>query len=43
MLDHVGLRTTKIKEMVTFYEKVLAPLGITKQHDYGVAAGFGRS
>jgi len=42
MLDHVGLRTNKVKELVAFYEKVLAPLGYSKLHDFGVAAGFGR-
>lgn len=42
MLDHVGLRTTRVKELVAFYEAALAPLGYAKQVDYGVAAGFGR-
>lgn len=42
MLDHVGLRTQKVKELVAFYEKVLAPLGYSKLRDFGVAAGFGR-
>ena len=42
MLDHVGLRTQKIKEMIAFYEKVLEPLGFSKLRDFGVAAGFGR-
>ncbi|CDZ68303.1 Glyoxalase family protein [Neorhizobium galegae bv. orientalis] len=42
MLDHIGLRTKNVKELVAFYEAALAPLGITKQHDFGVAAGFGR-
>lgn len=42
MLDHIGLRTTKMKEMVAFYEKALAPLGVTKLRDFGVAVGFGR-
>jgi catechol 2,3-dioxygenase-like lactoylglutathione lyase family enzyme len=42
MLDHIGLRTTRIKEMHAFYEAVLAPLGYSKLKDYGVAAGFGK-
>jgi catechol 2,3-dioxygenase-like lactoylglutathione lyase family enzyme len=42
MLDHVGLRTRKVKDLVAFYESALQPLGISKQHDFGVAAGFGR-
>lgn len=42
MLDHVGLRTTRVKELVVFYEKVLAPLGYAKLRDFGVAAGFGK-
>lgn len=42
MLDHIGLRTTRLKEMFAFYEAVLAPLGYSKQKDFGVAAGFGK-
>ena len=42
MLDHIGLRTRQLKEMFAFYEAVLAPLGFSKQKDYGVAAGFGK-
>ena len=42
MLDHIGLRTTRLKEMFAFYEAVLAPLGSSKQMDVGVAAGFGK-
>jgi len=42
MLDHIGLRTKQLKEMFGFYEAVLAPLGFSKQKDFGVAAGFGK-
>jgi len=42
MLDHIGLSTTRLKEMFAFYEAVLAPLGYAKQRDFGVAAGFGK-
>jgi catechol 2,3-dioxygenase-like lactoylglutathione lyase family enzyme len=42
MLDHIGLSTTRLKDMYAFYEAVLAPLGYSKQKDYGVAAGFGK-
>jgi catechol 2,3-dioxygenase-like lactoylglutathione lyase family enzyme len=42
MLDHVGLRTKRLKEMTAFYEAVLAPLGASKQMDFGVAVGFGK-
>lgn len=42
MLDHIGLRTSRMKAMTDFYEAVLAPLGYSKQKDYGVAASFGR-
>jgi catechol 2,3-dioxygenase-like lactoylglutathione lyase family enzyme len=42
MLDHMGLRTRQLKEMFAFYEAVLAPLGFSKQKDFGVAAGFGK-
>jgi catechol 2,3-dioxygenase-like lactoylglutathione lyase family enzyme len=43
MLDHIGLRTTRLKDMYAFYEAALAPLGYAKQKDYGVAAGFGKA
>jgi catechol 2,3-dioxygenase-like lactoylglutathione lyase family enzyme len=42
MLDHIGLRTRNVKGLVSFYEAALAPLGMSKQHDFGVAAGFGK-
>ena len=42
MLDHIGLRTKQLKAMFAFYEAVLAPLGFSKQKDFGVAAGFGK-
>ena len=42
MLDHIGLRTRQTQAMFAFYEAVLAPLGFSKLHDFGVAAGFGR-
>ena len=42
MLDHIGLRTNRLKEMFAFYEAVLAPLGYSKQKGFGVAAGFGK-
>lgn len=43
MLDHIGLRTTRLKDMFAFYEAVLAPLGYSKRKDFGVAAGFGKA
>jgi catechol 2,3-dioxygenase-like lactoylglutathione lyase family enzyme len=42
MLDHVGLRTKQLSQMKAFYEAVLAPLGASKQADFGTAAGFGK-
>lgn len=42
MLDHIGLRTRKLKEMFAFYDAVLAPLGYAKGKDFGVAAGYGK-
>ena len=42
MLDHIGLRTKNVKALISFYEAALAPLGISKQRDFEVAAGFGR-
>lgn len=34
MLDHVFLTVTDIKRSVAFYEKALAPLGISERFDY---------
>jgi hypothetical protein len=46
MLDHLGIAvpTSKFQEVVNFYIAALAPLGITKQLEFGgVAVGLGAS
>jgi catechol 2,3-dioxygenase-like lactoylglutathione lyase family enzyme len=42
ILDHVGLTVSDLARSTAFYEKALAPLGITKAMSYEVACGFGR-
>jgi catechol 2,3-dioxygenase-like lactoylglutathione lyase family enzyme len=41
-LDHIGINVTDYTRSKTFYEKALAPLGITLAMEYGKAGGFGR-
>ena len=41
MLDHVGIQVADVPAAVAFYEAVLAPLGYSKQMDFGQAIGFG--
>jgi catechol 2,3-dioxygenase-like lactoylglutathione lyase family enzyme len=41
-LDHIGINASDYAKSKTFYEKALAPLGITAVMEYGTAAGFGR-
>ena len=44
MLDHVGFGVSDYRRSKAFYEKALAPLGITLQVEpMGKAAGFGRA
>jgi catechol 2,3-dioxygenase-like lactoylglutathione lyase family enzyme len=40
-LDHVSLTVSRYPRSVAFYEKALAPLGITKIMEFGEAGGFG--
>ena len=42
MFDHIMLRTQQFDVMTAFYEKALAPLGITKLMAFESGAGFGR-
>jgi catechol 2,3-dioxygenase-like lactoylglutathione lyase family enzyme len=42
ILDHVGINVSDYARSKAFYEKALAPLGITVAMEYGKAAGFGR-
>ena len=41
MLDHVGIQCTDLAASATFYDTVLAPLGITRLMDFEVALGYG--
>jgi catechol 2,3-dioxygenase-like lactoylglutathione lyase family enzyme len=41
-LDHLTLVVSQYDRSKTFYEKALAPLGITKIMEFGQAVGFGR-
>ena len=41
MIEHVSLGTTRYADAVTFYRRVLAPLGLELQRDTGAEAAFG--
>ena len=41
MLDHVGIQCTDLAASATFYDTVLAPLGINRLMDFKVAIGYG--
>ena len=43
MIDHIGLRTAQFDVMTAFYERALAPLGITKLTAYDGGAEIGRA
>jgi len=40
-IDHVSLGTTRYAEAVGFYQRALAPLGLTLLRDTGAEASFG--
>jgi len=42
ILDHVSVNVRDYEKSKAFYEKALAPLGITLVMEFGKAAGFGR-
>ena len=42
ILDHIGINVSDYARAKAFYEKALAPLGITLVMEFGKAAGFGR-
>jgi len=42
IIDHVGIQVSDYGRAKAFYEKALAPLGITLLRDYGHVGGFGR-
>lgn len=41
MLDHVGFQCTDLAASAAFYDTVLAPLGLSRLMDFGVAMGYG--
>jgi catechol 2,3-dioxygenase-like lactoylglutathione lyase family enzyme len=41
IIDHIGVSCTNYEATKTFYQKALAPLGITLIMEFGKAAGFG--
>ena len=41
MLDHLGIQCVDMDASAAFYDAVLAPLGVSRQMDFGVAIGFG--
>jgi catechol 2,3-dioxygenase-like lactoylglutathione lyase family enzyme len=42
VLDHIGINVSSYPRSRAFYEKALAPLGITCVMEYGTFCGFGR-
>jgi catechol 2,3-dioxygenase-like lactoylglutathione lyase family enzyme len=42
ILDHIGINVSDYARSRAFYEKALAPLGISFVMEYGKACGFGR-
>ena len=41
MLDHLGIQCADMDASKAFYDAVLAPLGVSRQMDFGVAVGYG--
>ncbi len=41
MIDHVGINCSDWAMSQLFYDRVLGPLGYTRQMDVGVAVGYG--
>jgi catechol 2,3-dioxygenase-like lactoylglutathione lyase family enzyme len=43
MIDHVSIQVRDVSASGAFYDIVLAPLGATRQLDFGEVVGFGTS
>ena len=43
MIDHFGINCADWEKSKAFYDKVLGVLGYTRQMDYQVAIGYGKS
>jgi len=41
MLDHLGIQCADMARSAAFYDAVLAPLGVARVMDFGVAIGYG--
>ncbi len=41
MIDHFGINCSDLDAAKEFYDAVLAPLGFSRQLDFGVAVGYG--
>jgi catechol 2,3-dioxygenase-like lactoylglutathione lyase family enzyme len=41
MIDHLGINCADLEAAKAFYDAVLAPLGFSRQLDFGVAVGYG--
>jgi catechol 2,3-dioxygenase-like lactoylglutathione lyase family enzyme len=41
MIDHFGINCADLDAGKAFYDAVLAPLGFSRQMDFGVAVGYG--
>ena len=41
MMDHVGIQCADLAASAAFYDRVLAPLGVRRLMDFGVAIGYG--
>jgi catechol 2,3-dioxygenase-like lactoylglutathione lyase family enzyme len=41
VIDHFGINCADLEGAKTFYDTVLAPLGHSRQMDFGVAVGYG--
>jgi catechol 2,3-dioxygenase-like lactoylglutathione lyase family enzyme len=41
MLDHLAIQCADLDASKAFYDTVLAPLGVSRQMDFGVAIGYG--
>jgi catechol 2,3-dioxygenase-like lactoylglutathione lyase family enzyme len=42
MIDHFGINCSDMAASSKFYDTVLAPLGYSRQMDFGVAIGYGK-
>ena len=40
-LDHLGIQAADVPAAAAFYDKALAPLGITRMMDFGSVIGYG--